>query len=554
MYREIRGLHEAAYILAFFTLASQLLALVRDRVLAHQFGAGLDLDLYYTAFRIPDLLFVLFSSALSVYVLIPFVSERIAKHGTPAARRLLSELYTLFLLAYIAIAVVIALAAPWIVSVCFPGFTEDAADTLVMLLRIMLLQPLLLGLSNLFGVITQLSQRFVLYALSPVLYNIGIIMGIVAFYPFFGLAGLAFGVVLGAVAHVAVQVPFVRGTALVPQFALRFQVRQLLAVFRTSVPRALTLSLHQIVLLIFGGVATIMAVGSVSVFQFAFNLQSVPLAIIGVSYSVAAFPALARMFSEDNRPAFLAHITVVLRHIFFWSLPAIAIIIVIRAQLVRVVLGTGAFDWDATRLVAAALALFVCSLAFQAASLLVVRAFYAGGDTRTPFFVTVLSSSVAVMFAFVLYVMMMVNERFAVVFESLLRVRGVEGSEVLVLPLAFTLALAIHALLLLYIFMRHFGLRARAFRGVLARGLASSFAGAVAAYALLNVLVFGEGNDTFLAVFVQGAGAGGFGAVVAILMLRLMRSPELSEIMGAFRKRIFKTSVTAPEKTHQLAE
>lgn len=554
MYREIRGLHEAAYILAFFALASQLLALVRDRVLAHQFGAGMELDLYYTAFRIPDLLFVLFSSALSVYVLIPFVTDRIAKRGTPAARALLSELYTLFILTYIAVAVVIAIAAPWIVSVCFPGFTEDAADTLVMLLRLMLLQPFLLGLSNLFGVITQLSRRFVLYALSPVLYNVGIIIGVVALYPFMGLAGLVLGVVLGAAAHMAVQLPYVRGSELLPGFAWRFHPLDLLAVFRTSVPRAVTLSLHQLVLLVFGGAATIMAVGSVSVFQFAFNLQSVPLGIIGVSYSVAAFPALARMFAEGDRPAFLAHVTVILRHIFFWAIPATVLIIVIRAQLVRVVLGTGAFDWDDTRLVAAALAFFVLSLAFQAVTLLIVRAFYAAGDTRTPLYVTILSSGLAVTFAFVLYVMMTLNERFAGLFESLLRVRGVEGTEVLVLPLAFTLALGIHALLLSGVFMRHFSLPARAVRGAVLRGIVAALAGGTAAYVLLNVLVFGERNDTFLTVFVQGAAAGVFGAAVVLVALRFMRSPELAEIMGAFRKRIFKTSVTAPEPTHQLAE
>src|SRR5690606_6188215 len=111
MYREVRGLHEAAYILAFFALASQLLAVVRDRLLAHHFGASIELDLYYTAFRVPAFLVVLFSSALSVYVLIPFVSERITKQGSSAARAFLSQIYTPFILVYIAVAVAIALAA-----------------------------------------------------------------------------------------------------------------------------------------------------------------------------------------------------------------------------------------------------------------------------------------------------------------------------------------------------------------------------------------------------------------------------------------------------------
>src|SRR5690606_18920193 len=125
------------------------------------------------------------------------------------------------------------------------------------------------------------------------------------------------------------------------------------------------------VLLILMGLASAMTVGSVAVFQFAHNLQSVPLSVIGVSYSVAAFPILAELFGRQKRDEFVLHIVTALRHIIFWSVPAIALIIVLRAQIVRVVLGSGAFDWSDTRLTAAVLAVLSISLLAQATTLVV---------------------------------------------------------------------------------------------------------------------------------------------------------------------------------------
>lgn len=553
VYKEVRGLHEAAYILALFTFASQLLALIRDRLLAHQFGAGAELDLYYTAFRIPDLMFVIFASVLSVYVLIPFVSNALLEQGKVAAQKLLSSVYTLFLIAYGLIAGVVVLYAHQIVPVLFPGFTGEEQVMIVLLLRVLMLQPLLLSLSNLFGVVTQLSDHFVLYALSPLLYNIGIIFGIVVLYPFMGLSGLAWGVVVGSLLHMAVQIPHVERSGLMPRLTTSFNFKILSQVLKTSIPRALTLSLHQIVLVVFAGVASFMAVGSVSVFQFALNLQSVPLGLIGVSYSVAAFPTLARMFSSGNRTEFVNYVATALRHIFFWSIPAIALIIVIRAQIVRVILGTGAFNWDDTRLTAAALAIFVLSLAAQGINLLIVRAFYAGGDTRTPFWITIFSTTGSLVFAFFFHTLFLTSPHFAYTIESLFRVVGVEGTDVLMLPLAFTVALTLHTLVLTAIFMKRFSLSLFVFIGSCVRGLIAAITGGVTSYALLNTLVFGIKDDTFLGIFLQGFISGTVGIGIVIGTLYVLRSPELFEVSRAFHRRIFKTNIIAPQQSDDVA-
>ncbi len=552
IYREVKGLHEAAYVLAVFTFGSQLLALVRDRLLANQFGAGIDLDLYYTAFRIPDLLYVLFASMLSVYVLIPFVADRIDGKDSVKARLLLSQVFSAFLLIYIVLAGIIAVFAPTIVQVVFPGFIEQQTE-LVLFMRILMLQPLFLGISSLLGVITQFQQRFVLYALSPLIYNLGIIFGLLFLYPLYGLSGLVWGVVVGAIGHLLIQVPYIWGNELSPRIVMKFNIAEIGALLKVSIPRTLTLSLHQIIFLGFVSFASIMTVGSVSVFQFAYNLQSVPLAIIGVSYSVAAFPLLAKLYSEGKMILFGNHIVTAIRHIVFWSLPVIALMVVVRAQFVRVVFGTGAFDWDDTRLTAAVLALFVISLTAQAINLLVVRALYASGNTRLPFYVTVVSSLGALALSLLFYVGITTIPEFQNFIESTMRVSGVIGTEVLVLPLGYSLALILHTFVLLFMSHKQLSFSLRPLGIHLIKSLIVAVVTGATAYFALNIFVMNFETETLVGIALQGLFASLLGIFVATLTHFLLKSPELFEIYRALHHRIFKTYVVIPQDEDNLS-
>jgi putative peptidoglycan lipid II flippase len=552
VYKEVRGLHQAAYILALFTFGSQILALVRDRLLAHQFGAGIELDLYYTAFRIPDFLYVLFASTLSVYVLIPFIAERIEKKTYEDARYLLSQFFSLFVLVYAVIALVAMFFAPWIAEQLFPGFVEEK-DTLVLLMRILLVQPLLLGISSLFGVVTQLEHRFVLYALSPLIYNLGIIGGLIFLYPLMGIAGIAVGVLVGAFGHVCIQIPMIVKSTLTPRFVWKFNFTDIIAVCKTSFTRAITLSLHQIVLLGFVSFASVMSIGSVSVFQFAYNLQSVPLAIIGVSYSVAAFPLLAQLYAEKKFEAMGKNIVTALRHIIFWAFPAIALFIVIRAQFVRVVLGSGEFDWNDTRLTAAVLALFIISLAAQAVHLLLVRALYAVGNTRIPFLVTLGSSMFALVSAFYFYTLLTHDGAMYAFMERIMRLEGVSGIEVLALPLGYSLALLLHSVALFILARSHIYIQGIGCIRPLAQAtVASLFAGYVA-YTTLNYFVTVFEADTALSLFMQGGLAGIGGIAGYILIQRLFRNTELEEIYTTLHRRFTKGHVVPPQDEDKLA-
>ena len=547
VYQEVRGLHQAAYILALFAFGSQILALIRDRLLAHTFGAGIELDLYYAAFRIPDLLFVLFASVLSIYVLLPFVSRAKETKNAAAGAAVLSQIFSLFLWVYVVVAGALALLAPWYVPIIFPGFAAETA-TLTVLLQILLLQPFLLGLSSLCGVVTQMNHRFILYALSPLLYNLGIILGIVLLYPTFGLTGLAGGVVIGALGHLLIQVPFV----LRSQYAFRLLPRidwgLIRSVLVVSIPRALTLSVNQVVLLVLIGMASVMAVGSVSVFQFAFNLQSVPLAIIGMSYSVAAFPTLSSLFAKQDHAGFNRQLLTALRHIIFWSVPIIALVIVLRAQIVRVLLGSGAFDWSDTRLTAAMLAVFVVALLAQAILLLLIRAFYAGGRTMLPLIVALGSGAVSIGLAFFFQAVYARNPDLQQQLNEFLRLSEVAGTEVLVLALAFVLGQFIQLIVLMAVSTRTFQISYRPLARLFIEACIAGVAGALTAYVTLAFVVSGINQETFLGIFIQGLAAGVMGLIAIILAYAAVGAPELKEIYRSFHAKLRKSDIIAPQE------
>jgi len=427
--REISGLHEAAYLLAFFTFLSQLLGLVRDRLLASTFGASAALDAYYAAFRLPDLIFVAIASIASVSILVPFIIERLRK-GEPETREFLGAIFSFFAVLMVIVSALVFLLSPKLLTLIFPKIIAGQYGAeLITMTRWLLLSPILLGLSNLLASITQAKHRFFSYAVSPIFYNAGIVFGLLVFYPLFGLVGLALGVVLGAALHLIIQIISVG--KLFPRFHLPFNFQIIKQVVALSFSRTLALSASQIALLALVALAAYLAAGSVSIFNFSWNLQSVPLAIVGASYTVALFPTISRLFGNGEKEKFFQEMLAAARHIIFWSVPMIVLFIVLRAQIVRVVLGSGNFDWADTRLTAAALALFSISILAQSLILLFVRGYYAGGNTKKPLIINLFSAVLIVIFAFGFLWLFKRLDFFRYFVESLLRVDNVAGAEFL---------------------------------------------------------------------------------------------------------------------------
>jgi len=542
----VRGLHQAAYLLALFALLSQILALVRDRLLAGSFGASETLDLYFAAFRLPDLLFASIASLLSLYALMPALS-RLESESEGYAASFLRRSLLVFFAAMAAASAVAFVFAPELVALIAPGIAGPhandvgvgAGEKLVSLTRILLLQPILLGASNIVAALTQFRHRFVLYALSPLLYNLGIIFGLVFLYPALGLTGLGIGVVMGAALHLCVQLPFFageRGRALPWKKA----GGELAGALALSVPRTLTLMGGQFALLVLTALASLAERGSIAVFTFGFNLLGVPLAIIGVSYSVAAFPTLSNLHASGRRTEFLQHISTALRHILFWTIPATVFIIVLRAQLVRVILGSGAFDWDATRLVAASLALFALALAAQSITLLAVRAYYAAGQTARPLIFSAVSVAATAAFAMLLSMLFGASHFMRDFLESILRVPDIPGTEVLMLPLAYALGAILQAALLLYFFARDFALPLRPLSRLSLQSFSAAVLGGAACYGALSLMGRLVDINTVFGIAAQGALGALLGLVATTIVLVAMRNNEIAEVWSALHGRLVK--------------
>ncbi|MFA6416444.1 MAG: lipid II flippase MurJ [Candidatus Paceibacterota bacterium] len=543
--KEFNGLHQAAFLLAGATLLSQLLGLLRDRLLASSFGASGHLDVYYAAFRIPDLIYVSVASFVSATVLIPLIIQKIDDEKQEL-NRFLNSIISAFMLVMIVVTGLLFIFMPRLVFLVAPGFDAESTKTLILLSRMMLLSPLLLGLSNLFGSVVQAYRQFFAFALSPLFYNLGIIVGILWLYPLFGIAGLAMGVVLGAVCHLAIQLPPIWKTGLKPKLA-RINWSEVWQVVSISLPRTLTLSANQIALAALVAMASLLSKGSISVFNFAYNLQSVPLAIVGVSYSVAAFPVLAGYFSAGKIKEFTGHIVSASRHIIFWALPATIFFIVLRAQIVRIILGAGQFDWSATRLTAACLALFVISVVAQSLVLLLVRGYYAAGRTRVPLVLNITSSLLVIVFAFGLREAFANWPFFKYFIESLLRVSDVAGAEVLILPLAFSLGMIFNLITLAIFFERHFGDWLAGVSNTFFQSFSGSVIGGAVAYVVLDLLGRYWDLNHFWSVLGQGAIAGLAGVLVWLAILILLKSEELVELSKSLLAKTWKAQPIAPE-------
>lgn len=546
--QEIRGLHEAAYFLGFFALLSATLALVRDRLLAHNFGAGEVLDIYYAAFRIPDMVFVSIASLVSIYALIPFLSKEAGSEEE--RRRFIGWIFTTFLFFISGVSLVLFFLVPYIIPFLFSGLTDSAHfDTLNTLTRLLLLQPILLGISNIFGSVTQVYGRFILYGITPLLYNAGIIIGVLLFYPVFGIMGLGYGVLLGAALHAGIQLPFVSARGFFSRLSLRFVRGELIQVVALSLPRTLALSAQHIALLVLISLASLMAEGSITVFSFSFNLQAVPLAIIGASYSVAAFPTLAHLFSRGNRKEFIEHVLIAARHIVFWSTPIIVLLIVLRAQIVRVVLGSGSFDWTDTRLTAALLALFSLSLLAQGLTLLFVRGYYAAGKTRLPLIVNTFSAGLIVLSTYAFLHLFETVPVWRFFFESLFRIEGIPGTEVLMLPLGFSFGASINALIFWFLFQRDTHEFSRPILRVFFEVLSASVVMGFIAHQLLGFFDDIFDINTFWGIFAQGFFSGIIGICAGIILLVALGNKEIREISDSLHRKFWKARAVGGEHT-----
>lgn len=549
--KESQTITSAAIIIGGLTVASRFLGVFRDRVLASQFGAGDILDTYYAAFRLPDLVYNLLILGAVSAGLIPVFTSLLVKHKEDEGWKLINSILNLLSLLLLIVCCIFFVFAPFIIPLITPGFPPEKIAEVVQLSRIMFLSPFFLGLSAIFSSVLQSFRKFLIYSLAPLLYNAGIIFGALYLVPIWGIYGLAWGVVLGAFMHMIIQ--------LLPIFSVGFKYRldfnwrdkNVIRVAKMMLPRTLSLGVSQVNFVIITIIASTLAAGSLAVFNLASNLQSFPLGIFGVSLGVAALPVLSTLAAEKKTKEFVKTLSFTFRQILFFITPISILLYVLRAQVVRVILGAGNFDWYDTRLTAACLGLFCLGLFAQGTYPLVIRAFYALHNTRTPLYIS-LATIVVNLLAMIFLVIVFSSDNFIsfniTALIKLVDLWGYVDFRILALPLALSISSIFELVFLLVWLRKKIGaIDGRKILDSSFRIACASLGGGLLAYFLLQIIDQYIPTEKVWGIFFQGFVAGSGGIIGYIGLGFILNMEEMALLISSLKKKLFKSAIVMAE-------
>lgn len=503
----------SAIVMAAFA-ASRLMGVARDVVITAQLGTSDAADAYLAAFRIPDIIFALMAGGALASAFIPTFTGYLARGDEAGAWRLSSAMINLLLLGTSGVAVLAALAAPQLVgSLLAPGFSPSKQAATVPLVRVMLISPVIFSVSGLMMGVLNARQQFWLPGLAPAAYNLGIILGAWLLIPqpgpWGGPMGAALGAVAGAGLHLLVQLPGVLriGLRYGPVLSLRDEgVRQVL---RLMAPRVLGLAVVELNFLVETNLASRLGQGAVAALVYAWRIMLLPQGVFAQSVATAAFPTFAEQVARGQADAMRSSLAAALRAIIFVALPAAVGLWVLRAPVVAILFERGRFEAASTDMVALALAFYAPGLVAHSGIEILVRAFYAMHDTRTPVYVGAAA--------------MLANLGLSLGLMGPMQIAG--------LALANSLAAYGEMGCLLWALRLRLGGLGhwRDWRAVGKAGLASAVMGAAVwgGLALAPVQV---------PVLLLGAGGAGLGVLVYGAALLVMGAPEIQQVLGLVRR------------------
>ncbi|MDP4000840.1 MAG: murein biosynthesis integral membrane protein MurJ [bacterium] len=517
------SLEKATVIIAVFSLLAKLSGLVRDAVLSHNFGTGALIDSYFAAFRIPDFIFNLFFLGTVSVAFIPIFSDYLFK-DRPRAYKIASGIINTTVLGTIAISLVALVFINQLVHAIAPGFSGEAFELTKNFTKVLLLSPILLALSSLASSILHTYKKFTVVAIAPLIYNLSIIFGIVVLYPIMGPIGLPLGVVVGALLHFLVQVPQVFFMGFKYSFELSIKDPGFIQFWRLYWPRIFSMGTGQVTLLVATIFGSFLGGGALAVFYYANNLQAVFLSIFAISAAIAVFPTLAELYNQKAEQIFKDVLAKTTIQILYFIVPLSVLMLVLRAQIVRLVLGIGentSFTFADTRIVSLTLGLFVVSLFAQALIPLFLRAFYARHNTMTP-----------VVIGFIIIVINIIATYF------LVQMFGVPG-----MAIAFSLTSIIHLVLLVMELHKKIGhvhdqyLLINSLKIVIGSALAS-----VSAYLSLYMIAPLVNMQTYIGVFIQAVGAGIIGVTIYLVVTWFSGLSETHGLVKLLRSTVIKFS------------
>lgn len=539
---------KSALIIAFLSLISGILSAFKKGIILWAFNAQQG-DIFSASFVIPDFLFTLIIFGAMSTVFIPIFLQSYQKSKEEAFQYASATL--VFITGVVVVGAILAfIFAPLIINIIVPGFSPEAKQLTIHLTRIMLLQPIFLGFASIFGSILQSFNQFFIYALTPVLYQISVISGLTLFYNFLGNDGFAWGVVLGAIAQVAVLLPSVLKNGF--RFSLNFGRGILEKVRRTlllTVPRTFGLLADKLNLVVMVALASTISEGSVRIFSSAFDIATVVTGLIGISFATAVFPKLSESVKENqiSKENFLKYFSQVFLQILFWSLAASVVFLMLRIYIVRVIAGYGQCDWDCTQVTAATVGVFSLSLFAQSLIPLLSRVFFALKNTIIPVTIGIIGNAINISLALYFINLAKNNDVFYFSLKTILKLTHIQEPEaaiVVVLALAFSFAALVQFIILwMTLDVKLNGALMSEISRSWIKMIVASAAMLPAIYFSLRIFdlpfkILFPGK-TVIPLFLQGFSAGVIGILIYILVSKALKIKPVRDLETILNKKIF---------------
>jgi len=394
-------------LLALSAFSSSVLGVIRDRMLATTFGAtsgaGIyNLDAYYAAFKIPDLLYFILVLGAASAAFIPIFTQHKKEGAMKEAWEFASAMLHLMLIIISIVSLLAFIFAPYLAKIVAAGFDQETFDITVHLMRIMFLSPLIFTVSSVLISLQDSFKTFFYRSLGPIFYNIGIIISIVFFSEKFGVVGITWGVIFGALLQLLVQLPSLKTIGYKHVWSFDYKRKDVRKALIITVPRIISGAMYQISQVAYTLIASFLATGSITIIYFANNLYSLPLAIIAVSFSITSFATFSELATEDTMKPLSNELMRVMQQVMFLVLPATIGVLLLRSEIIDAILVGGEFTQQDAVLTSKVLLLMLMSLFTHSLILLLNRAYYALHDTKTPLLGSLIAAVSGISFAYYL--------------------------------------------------------------------------------------------------------------------------------------------------------
>ncbi len=536
-----RQLARSTIVVVIAFAVAKIVSLGQTFIIAKVFGVGAEWAAYVTANRIPELIFTLIAGGALAHAFIPIFTGFLARGETDQAWRTASHVInSIFVITLLVSIIVFFLAPALVANVVAPGFDETVRAQTVELMRILLISTVVFSVSGIMMGILQSHNNFLLPALAPILFDVGILLGVIFLMPPFGVRGIAFGAVFGSFLHLGVQIPGLWRVKARWTLETGFRDPVLWRVIRLMLPRVAGLGVISVNFLVMTNIASRLGTAPVAALDWGWRLMQIPETLIGTAIGTVIFPTLAALSEMGDEKGKRDAMTGALRVILICSIPAAIGIILIGRPLISL-LERGAFDASASQLVYTALSFFSLGIVVHSALEVVARSFYADKDTLTPLWAALGGTTINCLLAITLSGVTRVEANFFVNAAARLPALGLtpDVGNVGGLALANSMGVLFEVLVLLALLRRRWhGANESQLGATLLKTLVASLLMAVSILilsTLLNALgLTGRGLPFTLAQIGLETGIGGLVFVGAAYLLKL---PELQMVLNGLLRR-----------------